>query len=160
MHATHASIGSPGSLTTLLGRARALVLAVAILLAGFAAVAPQIAQEAGASHTTVNVNSCFKYANGTAASGFNLQLYKWSGSSWVHYKSGKTGTNGCGTFYGVPGDAAYYFAASFQLKTYKATYNCTLIETWQKVTPYKWAPMYGTGYWGTYTVEFTKSGTC
>ncbi len=101
-------------------------------------------QDVEASHTTVNVNSCFVYSNGVAASGFTLKLYKWTGSSWILYRSGKTGSNGCGTFYGVPGQQACYFVAMRQVYTNLG--YCTENQIWQAKTPYKWAPTYGTGY--------------
>ncbi len=72
-----------------------------------------------ASHTT-NVSGCFLKPNGAVAANYPVTLYKWNGSQYIKYKSGRLSSAGCATFVGMPGHNHYYMSSFYS--TEKSNY--------------------------------------
>ena len=69
------------------------------LVATLGATIALSAQPAAAATSTT---ACFKYWDGATYANAPVQLMQLSGGRWVPIRDGRTGANGCGTFYNTP----------------------------------------------------------
>lgn len=97
------------------------------------------------------VTACFRWSSGGAYAYQPVHLMRFNGSGWVVERNGKTGANGCGTFYNTPSNV------HLTVKAYKV-YGDNNIG----LAIYSgWAPNYtntggGGAYVGTGTVSLVK----
>lgn len=77
-------------------RAMTTTIAAAAVLTGTSALS------APAASAATGVYSCFTWSSGYAYANQPVHLLQWNGSSWVKIRSGKSGANGCSTFYNTP----------------------------------------------------------
>ena len=54
-----------------------------------------------------NVKFCLQGGGGYAWALQPVRLFFWNGQQWVLYRHGRTGSDGCGTFFDVDGNRAY-----------------------------------------------------
>jgi hypothetical protein len=71
-------------------------------LVALSLVAGMIGAMAEPTHAATQVTACYQWDTGAAYANQPVSLVQWNGSSWVPIRSGRTGGNGCGTFYNVP----------------------------------------------------------
>jgi len=124
-------------------RAVAALVAVAAMVGGLVITT-------GTAHAATSVTACFQFSNGAAYASRPVTLQQWNGSRWVGVRNGKTGTNGCGTFYNTSTGVYYSMSASLTENTGYWVYQYS-----------GWAPSYshtgtGNGWVGTGTVSLVN----
>lgn len=110
-----------------------LIMIAMMVVAGIAGAgvsSPEQAAAAGGS--APDLRFCMKYSSGATYGSAPVYLQQWNGSQWVHIRSGRTNTAGCGTWVDIQ-PSRYYLVQGYW------TYSVgSAIYYYNGYTPAKW----------------------
>lgn len=121
---------------------RSLIAAAAIAVTATTVVAVP------AAHAATGVTACFRFSTGATYANKPMDLWKTdsAGNLISIVKSGNTGANGCGTFYGTPSNLRLTAVAQYNQSTVKPHYDHYIGYSPLVALPGSGTTNIGTGY--------------
>ena len=110
---------------------------VVALIAGLFGSAFLAAPANAATSYSTGVYFCTTQSDGGSYAGKPITLMTYNGASWVAYRTGTAGSNGCGTFRNVEAGRSYYVRVSWNTTQpcyYYNTYYSGVSQYWGTVS--------------------------